>query len=77
MTVTKQLYAPVNLALAYAILEEKDKAFYWLEQGYAKHDMQQMREDMTLEEVATDPLFAPLRDDPRYKDLLRRMGLPQ
>jgi hypothetical protein len=32
--------------------------------------------DMTLEEVATDPLFAPLRDDPRYKDLLLRMGLP-
>ena len=76
LTVTKQLYAPVNLALAYAILEEKDKAFYWLEQGYAEHDMQQMREDMTLEEVATDPLFAPLRDDPRYKDLLLRMGLP-
>jgi tetratricopeptide (TPR) repeat protein len=72
LTATKQLYAPVNLALAYAMLGEKDKAFYWLEQGYAKHDGL----DMNLEEVATDPLFAPLRDDPRYRDLLRRMGLP-
>jgi tetratricopeptide (TPR) repeat protein len=57
------------VALAYVGLGERDNAFKWL--------------DKTLEERAgpfnelnADPMFDPLRSDPRFASLLRRMGLP-
>jgi eukaryotic-like serine/threonine-protein kinase len=55
-------------AAVYAGLGEKDQAFAWLEKGF------QARSG-TLVFVVSDLTFDPLRDDPRYADLLRRMGL--
>jgi hypothetical protein len=54
-------------------LDDKDRAFYWLRHGIDHHRM-----DMSdnLEWFKVDPEFAPLRSDPRFKDLLRRAGLP-
>ncbi|MBL8186177.1 MAG: tetratricopeptide repeat protein [Blastocatellia bacterium] len=62
-------YDGANAAIVYGALGEKDKAFAALEKGFArKEDMGRMR---------VDPLFDDLRDDPRFKDLLRRMNLPE
>jgi TolB-like protein/Tfp pilus assembly protein PilF len=48
---------------------ETDKAFALLEKAYQEHDAA-----MTM---VKDPIFDPIKSDPRYKDLLRRVGLPQ
>jgi serine/threonine protein kinase len=48
---------------------ETDKAFALLEKAYQQHD-----DAMT---TVKNPIFDPIKSDPRYKDLLRRVGLPQ
>ena len=54
---------------AYAGLGDNDQAFAWLETSY-----QERRDRMVWLNV--DPLLDPLRSDPRFHDLVRRMGLP-
>jgi tetratricopeptide (TPR) repeat protein len=58
-----------NAALIYGALGDKDKAFGELERGFAE------KEDFSRMKV--DPLFDDLRDDPRFRDLLKRMNLPE
>jgi len=74
---THQDFAPVNLAEYYATLGEKDRAFYWLEQAYAQHDAAIASTDLGLERLNIDYLLDPIRSDPRFKDLLHRVGLPE
>ena len=57
-----------DLAAVYAGLGEKDQAFAWLEKDF------QGRSGL-LAWIRWTPAFESLRDDPRYADLLRRMGL--
>jgi hypothetical protein len=65
----KDDFYPYHLiAWVHAALGEKDEAFYWLERAY------QERTGM-LYLLKVHPLADPLRDDPRFKDLLRRIGL--
>lgn len=60
----------VRVASVYLGLGDKDKAFEWLEK-----DFQARRP--TLMEMRLELEFRSLRGDPRYKDLLRRMNLPE
>ncbi len=58
-----------SAAVIYGALGDKDKAFVALERAFAaKEEIARMK---------VDPLFDDLRDDPRFKDLLKRMGLPE
>ncbi len=54
-------------ALGYALLEEKDQTIEWFQKGLDENQY------MVLFNVF--PPFAPLRDDPRFHDLLLRMNL--
>jgi TolB-like protein/DNA-binding winged helix-turn-helix (wHTH) protein len=72
-----QAYFPVILAGTYVMLDDKARAFYWLEEAYKHHDIQSLSLDSSLPSINVDPRFDPLRSDPRFTDLLRRMGLPQ
>ncbi|HEX5873867.1 MAG TPA: protein kinase [Pyrinomonadaceae bacterium] len=58
------------IAIVYAQLGEKDKAFEWLEKAYNE------RAD-GLASLKVDPWYDPLRSDPRFTDLMHRVGLPQ
>jgi hypothetical protein len=77
MIAAHQLFTPVNLADIYAALGDKERAFYWLEQAYAQHDERFAAGDLGLERLNMEYLLDPLRSDPRFKDLVRRVGLPQ
>ena len=74
---TNQFYLPVNLADFYAALGDKDRAFYWLEQSYVQHDIGMFSTDIGLDRLNTEAVFDPLRSDPRFKNLLHRVGLPE
>jgi serine/threonine protein kinase/Tfp pilus assembly protein PilF len=56
------------LAGIYAALGDKDKAFAELEESFVERDF-------FLGRIAIDPAMDPLRDDPRFKSLLKRMNL--
>ncbi len=59
-----------SVATVYAGLGDKDKVFEWLEKDF------QNRDGSLAEITASVPLES-LRDDPRFKDLLKRMNLPE
>jgi len=60
----------VDIANVYVGLGDKDRAFEWLEKAFGYHSF-------TLSTMRISPLLAPLRDDPRWKDLAHRIGVPQ
>ena len=66
----KGYVAPTNFAKIYIGLGDKDQAFAWLEKGY-------QRRDFWLSFLKGDPIFDSLRSDPRFQDLVRRIGFPQ
>ena len=69
-----QLFLPRVVAEVYAQLGNKDRAFYWLEQGYVHHDRIGMYGG--LEFITIEHILDPLTSDRRYKDLLDQIGLP-
>ena len=71
---TNQLFVPINLASAYTSVGDKDRAFYWLEQAYSRRGYGNIGLSMVF--LNRDPSLEPLRSDPRFKDLLHRVGLP-
>jgi Flp pilus assembly protein TadD len=63
-------FSAYNIAVLYADLGDKDQAFRWL--NTACHER-----DSSLEGLKTDFLLDPLRSDPRFAELVRKVGLPQ
>jgi hypothetical protein len=58
------------MAVVYAELDEKDQAIHWLEKAYAERST-------FMVSLKTEPSLDNLRSDLRFKDLVRRVGLPQ
>jgi hypothetical protein len=56
------------IALVYVGLDDKDQAMAWLEKAYVERFNPQ---------ILMRPCFDPLRSDPRFQDLLHRIGLSQ
>src|SRR5260370_16970245 len=61
--------SPSLIPLVHIALTKKDQAFASLEQGFAARDQWMLY-------LNVDPHLDNLRSDPRFKDLLRRVGLP-
>lgn len=58
------LFAKIDVALG-----EKERAIDWLEKGYEN------REESSAW-LNSDPGLDPIRSEPRFKELVRRIGLP-
>jgi serine/threonine-protein kinase len=58
-----------QIAEVYAVRGEADKAFEWLQISFDDRDAGMLG-------LLVDPLLRGLRDDPRYKNLLVKLGLP-
>jgi tetratricopeptide (TPR) repeat protein len=65
----RQQIAPAGFVMAYIGMGNKEQAFIWLEKAYSQH--------ANLTTLKVDPIYDPLRGDPRFQDLLRRVGLAQ
>jgi len=63
-------FAALDVARDYVALGNKDAAFAWLERAYTAHER-----DVVF--LARMDEFAPVRSDPHFTDLLRRIGMPQ
>jgi adenylate cyclase len=63
----QQYVAAERIAAVYAALGEKDEAFRWLDRAFDEHSA-------SMAGFTNHPEFRPLRSDPRFTDLLRRMG---
>ena len=67
----KTSYAsPLLIATLYADLADNDKAFQWLNIAYKEHEWR-------LISLKTEFTFDSLRPDPRFAELIRKVGLPQ
>ena len=66
---TQRFVPPYHIAVLYNGLGERDQALAWLERGFAQRDPK-----MTFLKV--DAKWNNLRGDPRFQDLLRRVGFP-
>ena len=64
----RRYVSPLDIALIYVGLDEKDRAFQWLEKAYKEHVTY-------LIFLRVDQRYSALRSDPRFQDLLRRVGL--
>lgn len=67
---TKTYIPAYHLAALCAGLGKKDEAFQWLDRAYEE------RSELMVN-LKVDPYMDSLRSDPRYADLLRRVGFPQ
>jgi len=62
-------FSAYNIATLYADLGDKDQAFRWLSTAYQERDAGPVS-------LKTDFLLDPLRSDPRFAELMRKVGLP-
>jgi len=66
---SRQQYVTADsIAAVYVALGDKEEAFRWLERAFDEHSAPMFY-------LACHPIFRALRSDPRFADLLRRMGV--
>jgi len=65
----KRYVANTQIAMIYTAPGDNDKAFEYLEKGNTAHDL-------TILRIKAEPRFQQLRSDPRYDDLVKRVGIP-
>jgi TolB-like protein/DNA-binding winged helix-turn-helix (wHTH) protein len=58
------------MAFMYSALDDRNNAFRWLEKAYENHSW-------CILYLKDDSIWDPIRSDPRFVDLLRRVGLPE
>ena len=63
-----QFFAPTDIAMLYSAGHETNKSIYWLEQAFNFRDP-----NMSYLLI---PIYDYVRNDPRFKDLCKRMKLP-
>jgi hypothetical protein len=59
-----------SIGILYGALGDLNEAFAWLEKAYEERDPQ-------LTYLKAGRRFEPLRHDPRFRELVRRIGLPE
>jgi hypothetical protein len=64
----RRYVTPMSLVYVYVALGNKDEAFAWLEKGYQERSN-------AFAYFKVTPTMDALRSDPRFTDLLRRIGL--
>ena len=69
-TLESDVSSPFVLAKTYMFYKNKERAFYWLEKSYEQREFR-------LIYLGVAPEWDSLRGDPRFVDLMRRVGLPQ
>jgi len=65
---SNHLIDPMLVAWAYLGLSDKENALAWLEKAYTQHSIE-------LVTLKVNPGYDPLRSDPRFQRLLRKVGL--
>jgi hypothetical protein len=63
-----RLVSPLDRAVVYIALGNKEQALALLDEAYEQHEW-----GMLL--LKAEPRYDPLRSDPRFQDLMRRVGL--
>jgi hypothetical protein len=66
----KKYVSAYDIAVVYSGLDNRENTFKWLDRAYAERAG-------FLTFVRSDPRFKPLRHDPPFQDLLRRMQFPK
>jgi eukaryotic-like serine/threonine-protein kinase len=66
----KEYVSPDEIAVNYAMMGDRDHTFEWLEKAYAERSGR-------MEYLKVEDSLEPFHSDPRYIDLLKRIGLPQ
>jgi eukaryotic-like serine/threonine-protein kinase len=61
---------PAFIGVIYAAVGDKDQAFAWLEKGFKE-------KSDGIQYLKNNHMLEPVRSDPRYADMLKRMGMPQ
>jgi adenylate cyclase len=65
---SRDAFRPGILGAVHALLGDRDRAFELLERAYQE-------KDWTVRELKVSPIWDPLRDDPRFAELLKKMNL--
>lgn len=65
----QQYISPSDIAMIHVGLGEKDEAIAWLEKGYDERAY-------AMQNLKVEPNWDSLRDDPRFQELIRKVGLP-
>ncbi len=67
---TRRYVSPVDMAMLHVGLGNDDKAMDYLENAYEEHADR-------MSWIKVNPVFNPLRSDPRFRSLLKRMNFPE